>query len=306
MEQKRILVTGGTGLVGQALQRILPDAYFVSSTDYDLTVQSEVQRMYRFIRPTHVIHLAARVGGIFDNISHPSQYFEENVMMNTNMVKYARECGVQRFIGILSSCIFPAENVVYPMNERELHLGPPTPTNFSYGMAKRAMAIQIDMSNKEYGTQYNYISPCNLYGLSDKDDIEKSHFVTALIKKIYLANKNNESFITLFGNGTPLRQFMHADDLANVLKIVIDNDITESFNLATEENFSIDTIARIALKTTNSEHLDIKYDTSKPNGQHRKDLSILKFKDLIPGYKFITLKDGIKQSYDVMKEKLDK
>lgn len=302
-ENNKILVTGGSGLVGNALKKKMPNAIYVSSKDYDLTVQEEVKRMYEEIRPTHVIHLAARVGGIFDNIHHPSEYFEQNILMNTFMVKYAQEYGTKRFLGVLSSCIFPDVVENYPMKEEDLHLGPPTKTNFSYGMAKRALAVQIDACNEQYGTEYSYISPCNLYGESDKDDEEKSHFVTALVKKIYLANQNGDDKIELYGDGTPLRQFMHADDMASIIEIIVYRGITESFNLATEENISIDDIAKIALKATDSEHLNIEYDSTKPNGQMRKDLSIEKFKRLIPDYDFISLEDGIKSYYKTYKVK---
>lgn len=297
----RIVVTGGSGLVGSHLKKILPDAIYITSKDYDLVSESDVIKMYDDLKPDHVIHLAARVGGIIDNINHPLEYFEENILMNTLMVKYARIKQVKRFLGVLSSCIFPDVVDTYPMKEDVLHNGPPTETNFSYGMAKRALAVQIDACNKQYGTKYNYISPCNLYGESDKDDEEKSHFVTALIKKIYEANKNKSNSITLYGDGAPLRQFMHANDIANIIKIIIDRDITESFNLATEENISIDEIAKIAIKTTNSP-LEIKYDTSKPNGQYRKDLDITKFRELIPDYNFIKLEDGIKNHYNSYKD----
>jgi GDP-L-fucose synthase len=298
---KKILVTGGSGLVGNHLKKIIPDAVYISSKDYDLTNENEVMNMFEKHKPEIVIHLAAKVGGIIDNIKHPLNYFEENILMNTLLVKYSRINNVKRFIGILSSCIFPDTVEVYPMLENDLHLGPPTKTNFSYGMAKRALAVQIDACNEQFGTKYNYITPCNLYGESDKDDNEKSHFVTALIKKIYYANKNNDKFITLYGDGKPLRQFMHANDVANIIKIVIDEDITESFNLATEENVSIDEIAKIALKSTNS-NLEIRYDNTKPNGQYRKDLSIGKLKKLIPNYKFITLEEGIRSYYNSYKE----
>jgi len=187
------------------------------------------------------------------------------------------------------------------MKEEDLHLGPPTKTNFSYGMAKRALAVQIDSCNEEYGTEYMYMSPCNLYGESDKDDENKSHFVTALIKKIYLANLNNENHIMLYGDGSPLRQFMHASDMAKIIKIVIEKDIKESFNIATKENISINDIAKIALKATDSEHLEIRYDKTKPNGQMRKDLSIEKFERLIPNYNFINLEDGIREYYKTYK-----
>jgi GDP-L-fucose synthase len=298
---QKILVTGGSGLVGKYLKKILPNAIYVSSKDYDLTIQDEVKKMYEQHKPDCVVHLAARVGGIFDNIHHPFEYFDQNILMNTFMVKYAQQYGVKKFIGILSSCIFPDVVETYPMKEEDLHLGPPTRTNFSYGMAKRALAVQIESCNEEYGTEYIYMSPCNLYGESDKDDENKSHFVTALIKKIYLANLNGDDHIMLYGDGTPLRQFMHASDVAKIIKIVIDEDIKESFNLATKENISINDIAEIALKSTNSQHLKIKYDKTKPNGQMRKDLSIEKFERLVPNYNFINLEDGIREYYKTYK-----
>jgi GDP-L-fucose synthase len=298
---EKVLVTGGSGLVGNYLKKILPNAIYLSSKDYDLTIQEEVKKMYETHKPECVVHLAARVGGIFDNIHHPSEYFEQNILMNTFMVKYAQQYGVKKFIGILSSCIFPDVVETYPMKEEDLHLGPPTKTNFSYGMAKRALAVQIDSCNEEYGTEYMYMSPCNLYGESDKDDENKSHFVTALIKKIYIANRDGKNHITLYGDGTPLRQFMHASDVAEIIKIVIDRNIKESFNLATKENISINDIAEIALKATNSGHLEIKYDNTKPNGQMRKDLSIEKFDRLIPDYNFINLEDGIREYYKTYK-----
>jgi GDP-L-fucose synthase len=298
---QKILITGGSGLVGKYLKKILPNAIYVSSKDYNLTIQDEVKKMYEQHKPDCVVHLAARVGGIFDNIHHPFEYFDQNILMNTFMVKYAQQYGVKKFIGILSSCIFPDVVKTYPMKEEDLHLGPPTKTNFSYGMAKRALAVQIESCNEEYGTEYIYMSPCNLYGESDKDDENKSHFVTALIKKIYLANLNGDDHIMLYGDGTPLRQFMHASDVAKIIKIVIDEDIKESFNLATKENISINDIAEIALKSTNSQHLKIKYDKTKPNGQMRKDLSIEKFERLVPNYNFINLEDGIKEYYKTYK-----
>ena len=292
-----MLITGGSGLLGSALRKIIPNATYVSSKEYDLTLMSEVQRMYKKIKPSRVIHLAARVGGIFDNIHHPSDYFEENILMNTFMVKYARESGVKRFLGILSSCIYPDVVESYPLKEEDIHKGPPTSSNFSYGMAKRALAVQIESCNEQYGTNYNYLIPCNLYGTSDKDDDEKSHFVTALVKKIHLANRDGKESIVLYGDGSPLRQFMHADDAARVLQRVIEQDITESFNLAPEENISIDAIARVALRSTNSERLSIVYDTSKPNGQMRKDVCTDRFKRLIPNFSFLGVGEGIARCY---------
>lgn len=291
----KIVVTGGSGLVGKSLKEFLPNAIYLSSKDYDLTSENDVVRMYSDLKPDCVIHLAARVGGIMDNIKYPAEYFTENILMNTLLVDYARRFNVSRFIGILSSCIYPDISDKYPLKEDMLHIGPPTPTNFSYGYAKRSLAVQIDSYNKQYGTKYNYLTPCNLYGEGDKDG-DNSHFVAALVKKIYDANKNGDSEIELFGDGSPIRQFLYVKDFCKVIKHVIDNDIYDSFNVATEEVLTIKEIAKIAISTTNS-NLEIKWDKTKPNGQFRKDVSIDKMKGILD-IEITPIKEGIKKVYN--------
>jgi GDP-L-fucose synthase len=189
------------------------------------------------------------------------------------------------------------------MSEEMLHLGPPTPTNFSYGYAKRSLAVQIDAYNKQYGTKYQYLTPCNLYGEYDKYG-DNSHFVAALIKKIHNAKMSGDDKITLFGTGTPLRQFMYSNDLAVIIKKCLDDNIYDNFNVATEENVSIDEIARIALKACDAEHIGIEYDSTKPDGQYRKDVSIDRLKTLIPDFSAISLYDGIKETYSKINKSL--
>jgi GDP-L-fucose synthase len=217
--------------------------------------------------------------------------------MNTLLIEYAHKSNIKRFIGILSTCIYPDTVENYPMKETDLHLGPPTVTNFSYGYAKRSMAVQIDAYNQQYKTKYQYLTPCNLYGLDDKDNESNSHFITALIKKIHDANLKGEDSITLFGDGTPLRQFMYADDFAQVISQVIENEIYENFNVATSENLSIKKMAEIALDACNSNHLKIIWDDSKPNGQFRKDVSIELLQQNIPNFNPISFHQGIKLTY---------
>ena len=296
--ENKILVTGGSGLVGKYLKKILPDATYISSKDYDLTTENGVQKMFLKHKPNIVIHLAARVGGIIDNIEHPAEYFTQNVLMNTLLVEYSRIFKVKKFIGILSTCIYPDIAKKYPMDESMLHDGPPTITNFSYGYSKRSMGAQIDAYNKQYNLNYQYLIPSNLYGEEDKDDENKSHFLTSLIKKIHSSKKNKKDDITLFGNGTPLRQFMFAGDFAEIIKMTIDSGVNDSFNIATEENLSIKDMAEIALKVTNNQNIKINWDTTKPNGQFRKDVSIDKFKNLFPNFKFTSLSEGIKLVYN--------
>jgi GDP-L-fucose synthase len=297
MQYKKILVTGGTGLVGKSLKNILPDAIYLSSKDCNLTSKKEIDNLLYSYEPDVVIHLAAKVGGIMDNIKYPVQYFNENVLMNTLLVQSSYEFGIKRFIGILSTCIYPDVVNVYPMSEDMIHAGPPTTTNFSYAYAKRCMAVQIEAYNKQYGLNYQYLIPCNLYGEYDKYG-DNSHFVASLIKKIYIAKKTNQNSIELFGTGTPLRQFMHADDLAYVIKYCIENEIYNNMNIATNETLSIREIANIALEACSMNNLEIKFNTNLPDGQYQKDVSTEVLKKIIPNFNPLSLFDGIKKTYN--------
>jgi GDP-L-fucose synthase len=293
----KILVTGGSGMVGKSLKKFLPNATYLSSKECDLKNEEEVKSLMNNNEFDVVIHLAAKVGGIIDNINKPDDYFVDNIQMNTNIVKWSRITGVKRFIGIFSTCIYPDKVITYPMTEDMLHQGPPTPTNFSYGYAKRCLAVQIDACNKQYGTKYQYLTPCNLYGENDKFG-DNSHFIAALVKKIVKMEKDGSSTLELFGTGKPLRQFMHSDDLAWVIKECLDKNIYESFNVATEENLSIREMVDIALKSCNLKNTQLAFDKTKPDGQYRKDVSIEKLKGLLPNFKTLPLNKGIKKVYD--------
>jgi len=292
----RILITGGSGLVGRYLQDILPgpNTFYMSTKDGDLTDIQFVRWMISSYTPDVVIHLAAKVGGIKDNISNPVGYFEDNILMNTNILKVSHEYKVKRFIGVLSTCIYPDKLENYPMKEEDMFLGPPTPTNFSYGYAKRSLAVQIDAYNQQYGTKYNYLIPCNLYGEFDNfEDENKMHFITALLHKIRNAKDNK---IGLLGTGKPLRQFMYAKDFAEIIKLVIDNDITESFNVAPDYNYSIKEMAEIAINSINP-LLKINFSNPELDGQYRKDVDNSKMRSLIPNFKFTPLEEGILRTY---------
>ena len=300
MKYKKIVVTGGSGMVGRSLKDIMPEAIYLSSKDYNLTSEKHVAQLFFDHNPDCIIHLAAKVGGIIDNINKPAEYFTDNILMNTLLVDYAVKNNVKRFIGIFSTCIYPDIVGHYPMKEEDLHKGAPTATNFSYGYAKRCLAVQTDSYNQQYNTNYQYLIPCNLYGEHDKFG-DNSHFIAALIKKIHKAKVNNDDKIILFGTGLVLRQFMHSNDLAYVIKYCLDNNIYENMNVAIEDNLSIKEMAKIALKAMDAEHLLIEFDSSKPNGQFRKDVSIQKLKKYIPNFEPLKLHEGIKQTYEYLK-----
>ena len=298
----KILVTGGSGLVGKHLQDILPEAVYISSKDYDLLDNKQVRVMMDDYEPSVVIHLAARVGGIVDNINHPVDYLEENVTMNTNVLKACHDFGVEKVISILSTCIYPDVVDTYPMKEEDLFNGPPTPTNFSYGFAKRCMAAHIDAYRKQYDKKWCYLIPCNLYGEYDKYEEHHSHFVSALIKKIYEADDS----IELWGTGKPLRQFMYGGDLARVIKYMLDNDVVDNFNVAPEWVHSINDLANIGKKACLKENWVVNYDSAKPDGQFRKDVDSSKLLSVLKDFKFTSLEEGIKKVYDKFSKRYDR
>ena len=298
--KKIILVTGGTGMVGRYLQQILPDATYIGSKDCDLTDANQVNQLWGDLKPSNVVHLGAKVGGILENLENPAEFYTLNTIMNTNVLVASKEHDVSRFTGILSTCMYPDVVDNYPMTEEDVHLGAPSYANLSYGFTKRSLMVGIEAFNKQYGTKYNYLIPCNLYGEYDHfDDAEKCHFITALIRKIIDADNSGDNNIELFGTGKPLRQFMHASDLARVIKIVIESDITDSFNVATPEEKSIGDMAEVTLDAVNST-LGINYNTDKPDGQYRKTVSCDRMVSLseFSDFEFTKFKHGVEKTYN--------
>ena len=300
-----VLVTGGSGMVGKHLQEIAPRYVYLSRQQCDLTKYDEVEQAFSFYRPSHIIHLAAKVGGILQNIAQPADFYDDNIRINTNVLLAARTLGVEKFLSILTTCIYPDKVDQYPLLEADIHKGPPAAANFSYAYTKRCMAVQMDAYNRQYDLNYNYLILCNLYGEHDNfSDSNKSHFVTALIKKIIDSEKAGETSISLFGSGRPLRQFMYAGDLARVIKKTIDDGICDSFNVAPQDqNYSINQMALMALEVLNKGDWDIIYDASKPDGQFRKDVSNEKMKSCIGDFKFTSFSSGVEKVYNEIKKR---
>ena len=295
-----VLVTGGSGLVGRHLKDIEPNYFYVSS-EYDLLNTYSIDSMFDKYSPDVVVHLAARVGGIVDNITNPVDYYEQNVLMNTNLVKKCHEYGINRLIVMGSSCSYP--NVVdsYPMKEGSLFDGRPPSDNFSYAISKRALISHIDSYVKQYKKNWCYLIPCNLYGEHDKYEEHHSHFISALIKKIY----ESVDTINIWGTGKPLRQFMYAGDLAKVIRYMIKNNIVDNFNVAPNFNYSIEEMTKIGLKACGREDLEIVYDKTKPDGQYRKDIDSSKLLSVLKDFKFTSLEEGIRRVYDNFSKRHD-
>lgn len=294
---ERILVTGGSGQVGSELKNFLPNAIFMSSKVCNLLDKRSIDSTLDKFKPDIVIHTAARVGGIMDNISNQTGYYADNVVMDTNLINSCLEREIKKFIGILSTCAYPDVAKSYPMSESDLHYGQPAASNFSYGIAKRGLATYIDSIRSEKFLKYCYVIPCNLYGKHDKYN-EKSHFVAAILMKIIDAVRNGRSEIVLFGSGKPLRQILYAKDLARIISLMVERDIYENLNVASEENQSITDYSRRILDAIGFHDWTISYDASKPDGQFRKDVSISKLNKLFPEFVFTPFEEGIVEVYN--------
>lgn len=287
-----ILITGGTGFVGNHFKRYFPKATFIGS-EINLTDPVLTKQFFSANSFDLVIHLAGKVGGIVENTKYPVQYLEENILINTNCLKASFDSGVKKFIGILSTCAYPDNVPNYPMIEEDLHKGPPTLTNFGYGYSKRILAAQIEAYNKQYGMEYSYILPCNLYGEFDQNVGDKAHFVTSLLYK--LKNSKNHR-VELLGDGTAIRQFMYADDLARAVHLLVNNNDSNNYNIATPEIKAIVDIAVIACSVTGKSFYTLKFN-GKHTGQYRKDVSSAKFLKSYPDFEFTTLARGLKKTY---------
>ena len=293
----KILITGGTSTVGKHLQQILPQATYLSSNDCDLTDYSQTIEKFKEVSPDVVIHLAALVGGIQDNVNRPVQYLEQNLLINTNTIKAAYQVGVTKLIALASTCIFPDVVDTYPMSEEDIFNGAPTPTNFEYAYSKRCMIAQLEAYNKQYGTSYCYITPSNLYSELDGHKKEKAHYVAALLDKIIEQESIGGSTLSLLGTGKPLRQFTYAGDIAEVIKLMIEQDTYQSFNISNPETYSIGELAQIALSVLEKSHWNIQYSNPTLDGQYRKDVSVDKMLKIFPNFSFTKFADVIKKSY---------
>ena len=222
---KTILITGGTGLVGKAIQTVSTNYdykfIFLSSKDCDLTSYSNTLYTFSSYNPDYVIHLAACVGGLFKNMAYKVDMYEKNILINLNVLKVCHEIKVKKLISCLSTCIFP-DKTTYPINETMLHNGPPHTSNDAYAYAKRMLEVQSRAYQEQYGDNFICIIPTNIYGSYDNFNLQDSHVIPGLIHKCYLAKKENKPFV-IAGSGTPLRQFIYSEDLAILILWTIEN-----------------------------------------------------------------------------------
>ena len=293
-----IVVAGATGLVGSAIVRQL-DAIGkpntgISSKDVDLLDRTATFKFLKDFKPSAVIDAAARVGGIGANNAHPVDFLTQNIQIQSNLMDAAHEAGVKNFVFLGSSCIYP-KNCSQPIKEEYIMTGELESTNSAYAIAKIAGLELIKSYRKEYGHKWMSIMPTNLYGPNDNFDLESSHVFPALIRKFVEAKKSKASSVTLWGTGTPKREFLHVDDLAKAILICLEKyDSDQHINIGSGEDLSI---KELALKVSIAAGFtgEIVWDSTKPDGTPRKVLDVTKIKNL--GWKpSISLDQGIAQT----------
>lgn len=288
----KIVVTGGSGMVGRSLKKFLPDAVFLSSHDCDLKNTASTTEYFSDLKPDVVIHLAARVGGIIANNDAQYDFFYENVMINTNVIHCCLK-QKSKLIALSSTCVYPKIDH-YPITEDMLNLGNAEPTNSGYAYAKRAMKHQMESAARQYNVRWALLYATNLYGAHDHFGRQSAHVIPALLHKIHLA-KNMPS-VELYGTGAPLRQFLYVDDLSRIIKKAIDIDLTGDYNVVNPPNISILDAANAAKEVVGyTGKLEF---NGKLDGIYRKDASIEKLKQSMELPEFTNLIDGLKLTYN--------
>jgi GDP-L-fucose synthase len=296
----KVLVTGGSGLVAYGLQKIKErfhhEFIFLSSKDCDLTNYDETKKLFILHKPEYVIHLAAFVGGLFKNMNYKVDMFEKNAMINYNVLKCCHDYRVKKVISCLSTCIFP-DKTTYPINETMLHNGPPHSSNDAYAFAKRMLEIHSKAYQEQYNDNFICVIPTNIYGENDNYHLENAHVIPALIHKCYLAKKENKEFIVC-GSGKPLRQFIYAQDLAELIMWTLEEyHEKESLILSVneKEEISIREVATLIAREFNYEQR-MRFDTSFPDGQFKKTADNSKLMKYIPTFEFTSMKNGLQKS----------
>ncbi|RKE26216.1 GDP-L-fucose synthase [Paraburkholderia sp. BL23I1N1] len=299
-KQARIFVAGHRGMVGSSLvRRLNAEGYrnvvMRSRAELDLTDQAAVNAFFEHEKIEVVLLAAARVGGILANASQPGEFIYENLTIETNVIHAAYRARVERLVFFGSSCIYPKQ-CPQPIREEYLLTSPLEPTNDAYAIAKIAGLKLCEAYNREYNTQYVSLMPTNLYGPNDNYDLNSSHVLPALLRKAHEAKVNGSATLTVWGSGTPRREFLHVDDLAAATLFVLEHNVTEGlFNVGVGEDLSIRELAECICKVAGFEG-ELVFDASKPDGTPRKLLDVSRLAQM-GWHATIGLEEGIASTY---------
>lgn len=294
---KRIFVAGETGMVGRAITRALDkiDCEILSAPHValDLTDMAQTLDWMKENRPDCVFMAAGKVGGIGANMAYPADFIRDNLAIAHNTIHAAHLTGVERFLYLGSSCIYP-KDCPQPIREEYLLTGPLEPTNEAYAIAKIAGLKMIQAYRKQYGRKYISAMPTNLYGPYDNFDAENGHVIAAMMVKFHKAKMENAPSVELWGTGTPLREFLHVDDLATALISMMERyDDDTPLNIGSGEEVSVRDLSMMVKEAVGFKG-DVVFDSGAPDGTKRKKLSIDRLKEALPLHAPLPLTSGIK------------
>jgi len=302
---KSVAVTGGSGFLGSEVVKRLEGAgasvFVPRSRDYDLTTEDRVRAMYEDARPDVVIHLAARVGGIGANQRSPGTFFYDNLQMGALLIEHARRRGLAKFVCVGTVCSYPKFATV-PFREDELWSGYPEETNAPYGIAKKALLVQLQAYRQEFGMRGIYLIPVNLYGPRDNFDPESSHVIPALIRKCVEAVERGDDLIEVWGSGTPTREFLYVEDAADGIVAGAERyEGDEPVNLGTGREISIRDLTTLIAEFTGF-HGSFSWNTARPDGQPRRALDVSRARDEFGWMARVPFEEGLKATISWYRE----
>ena len=304
----KIYIAGHRGMVGSAVWRALTSKGYTNllgktSAELDLRNQQAVTDFYNQEQPEVVIDAAAKVGGILANNDFPYQFLMENMQIQNNLIDGAHKAGIEKFIFLGSSCIYP-KFAPQPLKEEYLLTDSLEPTNEWYAIAKITGVKACQSIRKQYNKDYVSLMPTNLYGYFDNFDLQSSHVLPAMLRKFHEAKINNNLDVTLWGSGTPMREFLFVDDMAKAVVYALENKLPEYlYNVGSGKDITIKELAETIQKVTGHQG-DILWDASKPDGTPRKLMDVSKMKEI--GWQYSTeLEDGIQKTYQWFLENIN-
>lgn len=306
---KRVCVTGGAGFLGHYVQKTLREhganeIFIPHIEDYDLTNIDTIRRMLNDAQPDVIIHLAAIVGGIGANKARPAEFFYKNLMMGVPLMHEAWEAGVEKFVAIGTICAYPKFTPI-PFKEENLWDGYPEETNAPYGLAKKMLLVQSQTYREQYGFNSIFLLPVNLYGPGDNFDLETSHVIPALIRKMIEAQERGGDKVTLWGDGSPTREFFYAGDAARGIVLAAERyNSSEPVNLGAGEEISIKDLAHQIADLTGFSG-EIVWDTTKPNGQPRRALDTSRARERFDFQAEMPFQEGLKRTIAWFRENRD-
>jgi GDP-L-fucose synthase len=302
LTQERVLVTGGAGFLGSHVVELLRErgareVLVVRSRDCDLVDRQAVATLIRETKPTSIVHLAARVGGIGANQKNPGSYFHDNLLMGVNLVDEARASSIGKLVLAGTICSYPKFTPV-PFREDELWNGYPEETNAPYGVAKKALFVMADAYRRQYGLNAICLLPVNLYGPRDNFDLESSHVIPAMIRKFLEAKAAGRDEVVLWGDGTPTREFLYVEDCARAIVLALERyDGSDPVNLGAGFEISMRELAEKIAKLCEFTG-QLRWDTARPNGQPRRSLDTQRAKALFGFTAEVSFDDGLRRTID--------